>query len=208
MTGPRNAASSSEKVPSATSPHPTGVISRSISACNRCRARKTKCDQLFPSCTACTRVGADCVGVDAATGKEIPRSHVHWLERRVEFLEKLFDLKPGEGGLGENQERERDENHFDGERRGSVTSTESGKRLKRDSADMDLDQDAAPTPPPALRRPSVPTGTTTREPEELRLRPDIENLIDQVGVVGVEGTSATGFMGSSSGFSLVNSKCF
>lgn len=37
----------------------------------------------------------------------------------------------------------------------------------------------------------------------LRLRPDIENLIDQVGVVGVQGTSATGFMGGSSGISWV-----
>ncbi|KAF3939331.1 hypothetical protein ABW19_dt0203563 [Dactylella cylindrospora] len=77
-------------VPSATSlvHQTTGNISRSISACNRCRSRKTKCDQLFPACTACAKANVECVGVDAATGREIPRSYVSHLEERVAFLEK------------------------------------------------------------------------------------------------------------------------
>ncbi|KAJ6260553.1 hypothetical protein Dda_4779 [Drechslerella dactyloides] len=85
-----HARSKSSAVPSATSltQVTTGNISRSISACNRCRSRKTKCDQLFPACTACAKANVECVGVDAATGREIPRSYVSHLEERVAFLEK------------------------------------------------------------------------------------------------------------------------
>ncbi|EWC46549.1 hypothetical protein DRE_04272 [Drechslerella stenobrocha 248] len=81
---------STSSIPSATSltQSTTGNISRSISACNRCRSRKTKCDQLFPACTACAKANVDCVGVDAATGREIPRSYISHLEERVAFLEK------------------------------------------------------------------------------------------------------------------------
>src|SRR6218665_552191 len=93
-TGAQTAASpthirSKSTVPSATSltQATTGNISRSISAYNRCRSRKTKCDQLFPACTACAKANVECVGVDAATGREIPRSYVSHLEERVAFLE-------------------------------------------------------------------------------------------------------------------------
>lgn len=68
---------------------PSSVIgvTRSISACQRCRTRKTRCDQKFPSCTSCLKAGVECVGIDAATGREIPRSYVSHLEERVAQLE-------------------------------------------------------------------------------------------------------------------------
>lgn len=68
---------------------PSNVIgvTRSISACHRCRTRKTRCDQKFPSCTACLKAHVECVGIDAATGREIPRSYVSHLEDRVALLE-------------------------------------------------------------------------------------------------------------------------
>jgi hypothetical protein len=68
---------------------PSNVIgvTRSISACHRCRTRKTRCDQKFPSCTACLKANVECVGIDAATGREIPRSYVSHLEDRVALLE-------------------------------------------------------------------------------------------------------------------------
>ncbi|KAK9366906.1 fungal-specific transcription factor domain-containing protein [Lipomyces kononenkoae] len=62
-------------------------LTRIISACSRCRSRKTKCDQKFPSCSACSKAGVECVGLDAATGREVPRSYVSHLEDRVAFLE-------------------------------------------------------------------------------------------------------------------------
>lgn len=62
-------------------------VTRSISACQRCRLRKTRCDQKFPSCTSCLKANTECVGIDAATGREIPRSYVSHLEDRVAQLE-------------------------------------------------------------------------------------------------------------------------
>jgi hypothetical protein len=59
---------------------------RNVSSCNRCRLRKTRCDQRLPRCQACEKAGARCVGYDAAKKKEIPRSYVFFLEDRVDYL--------------------------------------------------------------------------------------------------------------------------
>ncbi len=46
---------------------------RNVSACNRCRLRKNRCDQRLPSCASCEKAGVDCVGYDPITKREIPR---------------------------------------------------------------------------------------------------------------------------------------
>ncbi|SCU97098.1 LAMI_0F08878g1_1 [Lachancea mirantina] len=68
-------------------------ISRSIAACKRCRMKKVKCDQKFPSCSKCVAADEPCVSVDPATGKDVPRSYVIYLEDRVEIMtKKLLEL--------------------------------------------------------------------------------------------------------------------
>ncbi|RYP02967.1 hypothetical protein DL764_005493 [Monosporascus ibericus] len=63
---------------------------RNVSACNRCRLRKNRCDQKLPSCASCEKAGVACVGYDPITKREIPRSYVFYLETRVEQLEALL----------------------------------------------------------------------------------------------------------------------
>ncbi len=46
---------------------------RNVSACNRCRLRKNRCDQRLPSCSSCYKAAVPCVGYDPITKKEIPR---------------------------------------------------------------------------------------------------------------------------------------
>ena len=46
---------------------------RNVSACNRCRLRKNRCDQKLPSCASCMKAKVPCVGYDPTTKKEIPR---------------------------------------------------------------------------------------------------------------------------------------
>lgn len=46
---------------------------RNVSACNRCRLRKNRCDQSLPSCATCDKAGVKCVGYDPITKREIPR---------------------------------------------------------------------------------------------------------------------------------------
>ena len=65
-------------------------VSRPVSACQRCRNAKVKCDGKLPACTACERAGraAECSSANDqfARGKE--RSYVASLETRVEKLER------------------------------------------------------------------------------------------------------------------------
>ncbi|KAH6856589.1 fungal-specific transcription factor domain-containing protein [Chaetomium sp. MPI-CAGE-AT-0009] len=63
---------------------------RNVSACNRCRLRKNRCDQKLPSCASCEKAGVGCVGYDPITKREIPRSYIFYLEKRVEQLEGLL----------------------------------------------------------------------------------------------------------------------
>ncbi|ESZ99598.1 hypothetical protein SBOR_0009 [Sclerotinia borealis F-4128] len=63
---------------------------RNVSACNRCRLRKNKCDQNLPSCASCEKAGHKCVGYDPITKREIPRSYVYYLETRTAHLESLL----------------------------------------------------------------------------------------------------------------------
>lgn len=93
-----------------TSAAPANVV-RSIAACQRCRIKKVKCDQNFPKCAKCERAGLECVGIDPATGREVPRLYVFHLEeevkrqaQRIEYLERL--VKPED--LGESVENESD----------------------------------------------------------------------------------------------------
>ncbi|KAL7665447.1 Transcription factor domain-containing protein [[Candida] zeylanoides] len=70
------------------------AINRPITACQRCRTKKIKCDQGFPNCSKCAKAGATCVGLDPATGREVPRSYIMHLEERVAALESRLREAP------------------------------------------------------------------------------------------------------------------
>ncbi|CAK9441627.1 uncharacterized protein LODBEIA_P54950 [Lodderomyces beijingensis] len=73
-------------------------ISRAISACKNCRIRKVRCDQRHPKCTRCEQSGLECIGIDASTGREVPRSYVVHLEDKIRQLEaKLAQFTEGAG---------------------------------------------------------------------------------------------------------------
>lgn len=72
---------------------------RNVSACNRCRIRKHRCDQRLPRCESCEKAQVRCVGYDPLTKQEVPRSYVAFLETRVNYLTELLldhgiDFKP------------------------------------------------------------------------------------------------------------------
>ena len=43
---------------------------RNVSACNRCRLRKNRCDQQLPACSSCEKAGVRCVGYDPITKRD------------------------------------------------------------------------------------------------------------------------------------------
>lgn len=67
-------------------------VARAISACTRCRSRKSKCDGKLPACTACEKAKVECIGFDAISKKNVSRSYIHELESEVLELRKMLGL--------------------------------------------------------------------------------------------------------------------
>ncbi|CDM38256.1 transcriptional regulator family: Fungal Specific TF [Penicillium roqueforti] len=175
---------------------------RNVSACNRCRLRKNRCDQRLPRCQSCEKAGVRCVGYDPITKREIPRSYVYFLEARVAHLEKqladnnieikkvvAFDEeeaikleadgdaaqpRPGsDGQAGEGSAAEKAQ--------WRNTSKENAGRLERrgEGGNRDADDDPA-------------------NEDNWRLH----NLVSNIGMVSVQGTSDPRYLGSTSGISF------
>ena len=50
-----------------------GQKKKVVTACQRCRTRKIKCDNVLPCCGACAKSGQKCMEVDKGGEKDIPR---------------------------------------------------------------------------------------------------------------------------------------
>ncbi|SCU97224.1 LADA_0H05160g1_1 [Lachancea dasiensis] len=73
---------------------------RVAQACDRCRAKKTRCDGKRPQCSQCAAVGFECKVSDKLSRRAFPRGYTETLEERVRELEAenrrlvaLCDLK-------------------------------------------------------------------------------------------------------------------
>ncbi|KAH9434917.1 hypothetical protein MCOR02_003884 [Pyricularia oryzae] len=62
-------------------------IAHTLTACCRCRQRKTRCDPTLPRCLPCERSGSICEYFDTTKGKKINRNYVVRLQTRVRHLE-------------------------------------------------------------------------------------------------------------------------
>ncbi|PNY26346.1 Transcriptional activator protein acu-15 [Tolypocladium capitatum] len=62
-------------------------VAHTLTACCRCRQRKTRCDPTLPRCLPCERSGSTCEYLDATKGKKINRYYVIKLQDRVRALE-------------------------------------------------------------------------------------------------------------------------
>lgn len=163
-----------------TSPLPSSATTatsafRNVSACNRCRVRKNRCDQQLPACSACTKAGAVCVGYDAITKREIPRSYVYFLETRLGYFENLLN----EHNIS-----------FDAE-----TWNADSRQLGASQAGSPvLSKTTAPVSDE--RRSTTSSGRDKQEDEKL------DNLVSNIGMVSVQGASDNRYLGSTSGISF------
>ncbi|KAK0715170.1 fungal-specific transcription factor domain-containing protein [Lasiosphaeris hirsuta] len=62
-------------------------IAHTLTACCRCRQRKTRCDPALPRCLPCERSGSICEYFDTTKGRKINRSYVVKLQAAVRKLE-------------------------------------------------------------------------------------------------------------------------
>lgn len=159
---------------------------RNVSACHRCRLRKNRCDQRLPRCQLCEKAGVRCVGYDPITKREIPRSYVYFLEARVAYLEGVLrERRVGFRDAGVFGE----EGEFleSGEGAQAHGECEDGLRLKEEVYDGDASVD----------RKREADGRDDKE-DTWRLH----NLVSNIGMVSVQGTSDPRYLGSTSGISF------
>lgn len=72
--------------PNTKTPAGSSPVAHSVSACKRCKQKKVKCDNTLPSCRGCQRAREPCISIDPATGEDVPRSYVLYLEDTVQLL--------------------------------------------------------------------------------------------------------------------------
>ncbi|CCE82081.1 Piso0_002777 [Millerozyma farinosa CBS 7064] len=60
---------------------------RTAQACDRCRAKKIKCDGKLPSCSSCASVGIKCIVSDKLSRRAFPKGYTETLEERIRQLE-------------------------------------------------------------------------------------------------------------------------
>lgn len=182
---------------------------RNVSACNRCRLRKNRCDQRLPRCQSCEKAGVRCVGYDPITKREIPRSYVYFLESRVAYLEKLLtdngiEFKPAtafddgdqvEGGVTESA---RALVTMSGGSAGNEPST-SNERLSKAVAERGKGDNTAEQP---LSRDGGERDANSNADSERSDEERLDKLVSNIGMVSVQGTSDPRYLGSTSGISF------
>lgn len=177
--------SSSISTTSAPASNTSSSSFRNVSACNRCRLRKNRCDQSLPACVPCDKAGVKCVGFDPITKREIPRTYVYYLESRVRYLEKL---------LGEHSIHYAPANEFDlcakpvpdpsaGHSPLSERSNVENNVIKRERANTESD-----------------SGSDWEQKQHESDK--LHKLVSNIGMVSVQGASDPRFLGSTSGISF------
>ncbi|PSK40990.1 hypothetical protein C7M61_000657 [Candidozyma pseudohaemuli] len=85
---------------------PGSSVTRIAQACDRCRAKKSKCDGKRPACSACAAVGIKCVVSDKLSRRAFPKGYTETLEERIRQLEAentklqgLLDLRDEQRGI-------------------------------------------------------------------------------------------------------------
>ncbi|KAK3059900.1 hypothetical protein LTS18_009805, partial [Coniosporium uncinatum] len=194
---------SDQQLPKPTSPTTSPVSTassassfRNVSACNRCRLRKNRCDQRLPACASCQKAHVKCVGYDPITKREIPRSglrmnniadkvgdsYVYYLESRVSYLEHLLQsggipfAAPEQFALSFKPDNGQGKAIFEGHAR-----TNSGLR------ERSAGQEAA---------------TRQNEDNDENDRAKINKLVSNIGHTIISGTSDARYLGSTSGISF------
>ncbi|KAK2784890.1 hypothetical protein FQN52_008826 [Onygenales sp. PD_12] len=75
-----------QKAPPRSGEPSNGRIAHTLTACTRCRQRKSKCDPGIPRCEPCQRSNAKCVYYDPARDRTISRTYILQLRDRIRML--------------------------------------------------------------------------------------------------------------------------
>ncbi|KAE8348529.1 fungal-specific transcription factor domain-containing protein [Aspergillus coremiiformis] len=182
---------------------------RNVSACNRCRLRKNRCDQRLPRCQSCEKAGVRCIGYDPITKREIPRSYVYFLEARVAYLEKVLlehqiDFK--RAAAFDEEEAAKMEAGYDSARtkttgsdgRGGAELSTSGGSDKLMRIKKEREGSVSRTGKQNEEEQASENNRDSEKEDNWRIR----HLVSNIGMVSVQGTSDPRYLGSTSGISF------
>ncbi|KAI1965306.1 hypothetical protein LOZ58_001152 [Ophidiomyces ophidiicola] len=192
---------------------------RSVSACNRCRNRKNRCDQRLPRCHLCEKAGVHCVGFDPITKREVPRSYVFFLESRIIYLERLLNENgigfappaPHEGELRTDMEESYPPTVASNTAEDTLLEKRSGSQspeAARKHAHINYKNEVCQDQAKKLSSHSQVSGTRTsdRITAHRQTRADfdkgMDNLVSNIVMVPVQGMSDSRYLGSTSGISF------
>ncbi|KAH8730820.1 fungal-specific transcription factor domain-containing protein [Phaeosphaeriaceae sp. PMI808] len=173
---------------------PTASSFRNVSACNRCRLRKNRCDQRLPSCASCDKASIKCVGYDPITKREIPRSYVFYLETRVAHLEALLQ----DNSIDFQPTDDFNPSHPSGiiVNGGTTTTTTTNNN------NNNITTKPGTTAPHQRNGTANSSSAPTKEENEKYDREKLTKLVSNIGMVSVQGASDPRYLGSTSGISF------
>lgn len=155
---------------------------RNVSACNRCRLRKNRCDQHLPACSACEKARVKCVGYDPITKQEIPRSYVYYLESRVSYLESL---------LSSNNITFKAPEAFDPISKIADHGSLQSPNRTRPFADNQ-----------GIKKETAANNQVAEKDQQQDDAEKLNKLVSNIGMVSVQGASDPRYLGSTSGISF------
>ncbi|KAL1961966.1 hypothetical protein VTN77DRAFT_701 [Rasamsonia byssochlamydoides] len=178
---------------------------RNVSACNRCRLRKNRCDQRLPRCQSCEKAGVRCVGYDPITKREVPRSYVYFLETRVAYLERLLvdngiEFKPAaafdDGDQVDGEERVTES------AKALVSMSESSAGDEPSNSNEKLSKVTREREKVGSTADDGERGSNTNVDRDIKDEERLDKLVSNIGMVSVQGTSDPRYLGSTSGISF------
>lgn len=175
---------------------------RNVSACNRCRLRKNRCDQRLPRCQSCEKAGVRCVGYDPITKREIPRSYVYFLETRVASLEKQLadnNIAFKKGVAFDEEEAIKIENEGDTAR---PHAGSDGQTAELSAAERARGKSTSKQEPGQSDRGTGEWDRNAAGDPDNEENWRLHNLVSNIGMVSVQGTSDPRYLGSTSGISF------
>lgn len=167
-----------------------------MQACDRCHARKTRCDRRLPSCTACEKAAVACLHRDKLRQRNLPRGYVEGIESKLDALsEENARLKQELLALrNSGDETQPLTTHA------LSAAVDSESRWRQDFTagnhiDPTMDQD-----------PQQLDEQETNEPQTSELTPESrDNAVGaEVGFLSLNAVGETRYVGSSSGIGLAS----
>lgn len=152
-----------------------------MQACDRCHARKTRCDRRIPQCSACEKAGTQCLHADKLRQRNLPRNYIDSMESMLHQLRE------------ENSKLRRDLAHS--RREGPGTLPVSGSDDERASLHQhgSRSNTLALSPDTSVSNPATLSGSG-ESPDDACAR--------EVGYLSLIATGETRYLGSSSGIGL------